>query len=469
MWEGTFDAAGFDEGMADIAKIPPYVKGDDFGRAGIGAFEDFLDEVGDRPFFAWLAPKLPHTPFDAAAELRAPFEGRGLPPEAVDYYANILWLDGVVGEVIAELAARDLLGKTLVVYAADNGWNIGWDVYDRGSRTSKGTLNELGFRTPIVLHWPGRIPEGVKNDSLVTTEDVYATILEFAGVDAASDRRGTSLRRALETRIPLDRTHVAGSDRGFWIRTRDRRLVERPDGSRALHRIEEDPRETNDILAEEPEVASSLAADLEAWREAEATPPELLYVSGVVRDENGTPIAGAALRLDGARIPALVAITNAHGWFEFRNLPHGAYSISPGHGVSDLERVPPPKGAKRGGLEVSLPLATMGQFLTLSGKRASNAASARDVDGVGDLHGIVRDASTGLPIGGAAVSVYRPKEGAGVVARSVTDQGGHYVVENVPRGTYEVRALAAGYARDAAKVAIDSRRTVHDATLTPPR
>lgn len=466
MWEGTYTAAGFDEGMADIAKVPPNVKGDDFGRAGIGAFEDFLDEVGDRPFLAWLAPKLPHTPFDAPDELRAPFEGRDLPPETVDYYANILWLDQVVGEVMDALAEHDLLGKTLVVYAADNGWNVGWDLYDRGSRSSKGTLSELGFRTPIVFSWPGMIPQGEKNESLVTTEDLYATILDYAGVDAPPDRHGTSLRRTLETGAPLGRTHVAGSQRGAWIRTADRRLVEQPDGSRTLYRIEEDPHESTDIAAEEPDVVSALAAELAAWQRSESTPAERLYVAGVLRDADGAPIGGAALRLDGAGMPALVAITDAHGWFELRSLPHGAYTISAKRGVSDLERVPPAKGPPGRGLRISLPLATGGQFVTLSGKRESGEDRSASAER-GGLHGTVRDAVTGQPLPGAFVSVYPRAKGADVAARSSTGGDGRYVVENVPHGTYEVRALAPGYARRSAEVAIESRRTAHDVALEP--
>ena len=40
-------------------------QGGELGRVSNDAVYEFVDEVGEQPFFIWYAPKLPHYPFDA--------------------------------------------------------------------------------------------------------------------------------------------------------------------------------------------------------------------------------------------------------------------------------------------------------------------------------------------------------------------------------------------------------------------
>ena len=115
-WEGTYLDAGFTSGMATSCCSGFFSSvGDQFGREGIGPFRDFLDTTEGAPFFAWLAPKLPHSPFNAADTYRARFWGLGLSNWTIEYLANLLWMDDVLGEVLAELESRGLHENTLIV------------------------------------------------------------------------------------------------------------------------------------------------------------------------------------------------------------------------------------------------------------------------------------------------------------------------------------------------------------------
>jgi arylsulfatase A-like enzyme len=56
-------------------------------------------------------------------------------------------------------------------------------------RGAKGTTYEGGFRVPAIIRWPGNIPAGQVSPELVTTMDVFATLVEIAGAALPDDRK----------------------------------------------------------------------------------------------------------------------------------------------------------------------------------------------------------------------------------------------------------------------------------------
>jgi arylsulfatase A-like enzyme len=130
LWEGTFAQAGFTQGMATEPSTLFASTGDHFGRDGwedgsaLDPLRRFLDTVGDKPFFTWIAPLLPHYPYDAPEEFQRLYVNLGLTWNEAGYYANISWLDALAGAIVAELDARGLRDNTLLVYLSDNGIGI---------------------------------------------------------------------------------------------------------------------------------------------------------------------------------------------------------------------------------------------------------------------------------------------------------------------------------------------------------
>ena len=271
MWEGTFAHAGFTAGMAtEIGSLYRPV-GFEFGRDGIEPFREFLDATEGNPFFAWLAPMLPHKPHDAAAAFREPFEGRGLSEDAIGYYASLLRLDAVVGEVVAELENRDLLSRTLLVYLSDNGWEIG-QLFGE-SRDGKSSLYELGVRTPLIFQLPGVVPAGVVREDLVSTEDLVPTLLEAAGLRPPRGLPGRSLLRGMLTaadvgrsRIVSEQTGTQHAPAGVWIRTPSWRYVNAADRAEELYAIVSDPGETTNLASRYPGLLSWFRAEHLRWR-----------------------------------------------------------------------------------------------------------------------------------------------------------------------------------------------------------
>ncbi len=211
MWEGTFVDAGFDEGTI---RLPPTGRGVDgantFGRESMDPLYDFID-AQEGPWFAWVAPKLPHTPLDPPQDLADLYAGHGLHRSAVRYFGNVTRMDRRVGEILNFLDRRDLAENTVVVYLADNGWEQ--RLYRSrirggplGADRGKLSVHDRGFRTPIVIRWPAEIRAGRRNDRFVTFEDVFETILDYAGAPSHECANGKSFR------------HLADDGSGAWER-----------------------------------------------------------------------------------------------------------------------------------------------------------------------------------------------------------------------------------------------------------
>ncbi len=71
-------------------------------------------------------------------------------------------LDDVVGAVMKYVKDAGLDGDTMVGFTTDNGTeNFTWP--DGGQTPfagGKGTALEGGFRVPMILRWPGKVPAG---------------------------------------------------------------------------------------------------------------------------------------------------------------------------------------------------------------------------------------------------------------------------------------------------------------------
>jgi uncharacterized sulfatase len=209
-----------------------------------------------------------------------------------------------VGELISHLADEGLRERTLVVYLADNGWDqkphetITWP--PRGGR-GKGSLHETGLRTPIVFSWPGVVPGGAVSYSLVSTVDLFPTLLDYAGAPQRSERPGRSLRPLIQEGRGWQRDRVVGFSshrrhpeqpaseleelatefeesasgrsrrgirkRSYFLRDRDWWYIwHESRGVDELYDARRDPRAERDLAAERPEIAEQLREQVRAWK-----------------------------------------------------------------------------------------------------------------------------------------------------------------------------------------------------------
>ena len=296
-WEGNFRRGGFTAGMTRGFPQPGGRHGDDgltIGRQGMQPVTDFLDQAveGQKPFFLWYAPFLPHSPHNPPQRLLAHYESLGLPATVAKYYAMCEWFDETCGQLIEHLEARGVRDNTLIVYVTDNGWIQSPDKNGYAPR-SKQTPYEGGVRTPIMFSWPARL-KPAERPELVTSLDLAPTMLAAAGAKIPADLPGLNLLPEMEHGEPIERDTIFGE--GFahdiadihnpeasllyrWCIQDRWKLLLTYDGEvnryASSHPREEqrpqlfdllaDPHEETNLAGENPEIVEKLAAAIDRW------------------------------------------------------------------------------------------------------------------------------------------------------------------------------------------------------------
>lgn len=137
-----------------------------------------------QPWFCYLAYHAPHAPFHLPP---AGLYTRqiGTPPTLRDQYlAMVEALDHELGRLFAALGPTTL-ANTLVVFVGDNGTPQGLAVPPFRPYRAKTTPYEGGIRVPLLVAGPGVVAPGRSEDALVCAVDVFATVAEVCGAQAA--------------------------------------------------------------------------------------------------------------------------------------------------------------------------------------------------------------------------------------------------------------------------------------------
>jgi uncharacterized sulfatase len=195
-WEGECRCC-FTECMThgDVARGGRH--GDDglkIGRETMQPVFDFIDSAGDRPFFLWYAPMMPHTPHNPPERLLAKYRSADRPIGVARYFAMVEWFDETVGQLLRHLDEKGKSKNTIVLYLADNGW-----VQLPGQRSldetrAKMSPYDAGLRTPIMVRWPGQVSPHRDDTTPVSSVDLAPTILKAAGIASPDELPGIDLR-----------------------------------------------------------------------------------------------------------------------------------------------------------------------------------------------------------------------------------------------------------------------------------
>lgn len=272
---------------------------------------DFVGRHVDEPFFCMVAFNAVHNfcwqlPAEELAKRQLParpdwrgdttedyldwYDGSIAPnlEHGREYYlAQLELMDAQIGHLLDDLDRLGIADDTIVVYLTDNGGspcNYGDNTPLRGS---KYTLWEGGIRVPYLVRWTGGdVPAGTSQSGLVSSLDLYPTLLAAAGSDPTSyvDCDGVE-------QLPLLRGDDAEGhqalhwDAGFqWAVRAGRwklayvepghpsveaiRTIEHadPGSGLRLYDLATDPAEEHDRAAAEPDVVTHLVERHEKWR-----------------------------------------------------------------------------------------------------------------------------------------------------------------------------------------------------------
>ncbi|MCC5906223.1 MAG: sulfatase [Balneolaceae bacterium] len=250
-----------------------------------------IQEWQNEPFFINFSYYQVHTPIQGRPDMVHYYQqildsGEDFLHTDPEYAAMVEAVDRSVGRVHAKLEELGLDDNTLIIFTSDNGG------LDRGDgtptnnyplREGKGTAYEGGIRVPMIVRWPGVIPEGTVSEEPVITHDFFPTILEITGAEASSEHfvnlDGVSLMPILENpSVTLDREalywhyphyHTQGATPYTAVRAGDWKAIHFYEDDRIeLYNLVEDISEVNDLSNEMPEKAEEMRSMIEARRDA---------------------------------------------------------------------------------------------------------------------------------------------------------------------------------------------------------
>ncbi len=232
----------------------------------------FIEANQNRPFLAYLPYNTPHSPMQVpdvwwdrvtrvARHHRQPEMENSVHTRAA--LAMALNLDWNVGRVLGRLDTLGLREQTIVLYFSDNGPNgVRWN---DGMKGRKGSTDEGGVRSPLIMQWPGKIAPNTQISTITAAIDLLPTLGELASVDLQTSNPidGVSLVPLLEGKADPYPERLLFS---FWngrtsVRSQEFRLG--PEG--ALYDMVRDPGQHVDVSAQFPDVAARMGVAREAW------------------------------------------------------------------------------------------------------------------------------------------------------------------------------------------------------------
>ena len=176
--------------------------------------KDFINRHQDEPFFLYYPVTLPHYPFQPTPD--SPDWDPDRDPWFNDtrYFGDMVtYLDKLVGELVDFVADEGLADNTLVIFTSDNGTDhriisLQGGVLVKGA---KGKMTVDATHVPFFAIWPGTVPAGLRMEGLIDFSDVYATLIDLAGIsidpNESAEKDGISFLPLLKGELTATRDH----------------------------------------------------------------------------------------------------------------------------------------------------------------------------------------------------------------------------------------------------------------------
>lgn len=292
-------AVGLNQGF-DVydSELPPASGDRSIGQvqrdagATLDATEKWLQGSGrDKPFFCFLHFYEPHKPYAPPARF-ASYDA---------YDGEIAYVDEALGRLFDRLRALDLYDRSTIVVLSDHGEGLG----DHGEQEHGLFLYNATMQIPLIVKLPGQ-QQARRVAAPAQLIDIVPTILDLAGAPARQGLRGRSLRPVLEGTGTLAETGIYsealysryhfGWSELYALTDARYRMIRAPRDE--LYDLERDPKESDSIADERPQVRQAMRAALDAFV-AGAT----IAAPAAVTDEDRERLAALGYVGGGSAVP----------------------------------------------------------------------------------------------------------------------------------------------------------------------
>lgn len=276
-------------------------------RATRGAIH-WLRHNPNRKFFVWvhyLAPHIPYAPpppYDQKFQttnktFRIYYNQIALNKEKLNdeklqyaialYDGEIAYDDSLIGQLLDQLRKLDHLKDTIVIFTADHGEEL----YQRNFYFSHGcSIYDSVLHVPMIVRFPGMVPEGKRIQNVVENVDISPTILQMLSLPVPKTFEGHGLLPLIQAKSNSPDTKIAYSeirDKVTSLRTNEWHYIYNPTGffpdcdpfrfatderkngyviqKEELYDVVSDPLERNNVISAQPRIADSMRSRTQVW------------------------------------------------------------------------------------------------------------------------------------------------------------------------------------------------------------
>lgn len=140
------------------------------------------------------------------------------------YYANVTWIDDMMGRTLNALKAKGLLDNALIVYTSDHGESLGEHYY----RFNKYSLYESSVRVPLIISGsalPAGFEPGTVDHRAVDLVDILPTLLDAADIAEDGELPGVDLLAPPTREGGFSALHEREGEAAFMWRTPEAKLI----------------------------------------------------------------------------------------------------------------------------------------------------------------------------------------------------------------------------------------------------
>lgn len=240
----------------------------------------YIERHKNQPFLVYVPFNTPHSPMQVPDRWWNLFKDKSLKMNAnkgdeedpdftraaLAMCENIDWNVGRIMEKLKELKLED---NTIVIYFSDNGPNaFRWN---GGMKGKKGSTDEGGVRSPLMMRYPKMIKPGTKIIEITGVIDLLPTLVDLTGIAFQPPKPldGVSLKPLLTKQGTYNKNRLLYS---YWSgQTSVRSQQYRLDSKGKLYDMIADPGQSTDISNKVPDVATRLKTAAQKWK-AEVLP-----------------------------------------------------------------------------------------------------------------------------------------------------------------------------------------------------
>lgn len=219
-----------------------------------------------QPWFLWLAQAAPHAPFHVPpASL---YTSNPTNTNKQKARAMIEAMDAEIGRLLNNIPTA-VLNNTIVIYIGDNGGGEGVN-QNYPPNHSKNTLYQGGIHVPMIVAGAGVTRQGEQEDALIHAVDIYASVLEIAGVSLPG---GIYNSQSFEPLLsdsnapsrPFNYSELSDGGVNDWtIRDAQYKLLQLSNGSQEFYDLLADSLETQNLIGSLTPAQETIKTALEA-------------------------------------------------------------------------------------------------------------------------------------------------------------------------------------------------------------